>query len=116
MQPLLNGRPEVLVSVPERALLELLSDVGKTQLLEEERQLVEGLRSLRAKILEQLFAHVTRIKVLRLAESLSRDFDLPWAGLAKRHSERLGGGKRWVGVSKSGERFDLRTLRSRNAK
>jgi len=31
LQPLPNGRPEVLVSVPERALLELLSDVGKAQ-------------------------------------------------------------------------------------
>ncbi|HEY0942337.1 MAG TPA: type IV toxin-antitoxin system AbiEi family antitoxin domain-containing protein [Steroidobacter sp.] len=108
LQPLPNGRPEVLVSVPERAMLELFSDVGKNQSLEEARQLVEGLRSLRTNVLEQLMAHVTRIKVIRLAESLSKEFDLPWAAIAKRHSQRLGGGKRWVGVSKSGERLDLR--------
>jgi hypothetical protein len=42
LQPLPNGRPEVLVSVPERALLELLSDVGKTQSLDEARQLVDN--------------------------------------------------------------------------
>ena len=108
LQPLPNGRPEVLVSVPERALLELLSDVGKNQSLDEARQLGEGLRSLRPKILEELMAHVTRIKVIRLAEVLSRQLNLPWVALAARHSQRIGGGKRWVGVSKSGERLDLR--------
>ena len=108
LQPLPNGRPEVLVSVPERALLELLSDVGKNQSFDEAQQLVEALRSLRTKVLDELMTHVTRIKVIRLAESLSRELDLPWVALAKRHSQRMGGGKRWVGVSKSGERLDLR--------
>jgi Transcriptional regulator, AbiEi antitoxin, Type IV TA system/Transcriptional regulator, AbiEi antitoxin N-terminal domain len=108
LQPLPNGRRDVLVSVPERALLELLSDVGKTQSLDEARQLVEGLRSLREKVLDELLAHVTRIKVVRLAEALSRELELPWAAVAKRHSRRIGGGKRWVGVSKTGERLDLR--------
>ena len=108
LQPLPDGRSDVLVSVPERAMLELFSDVGKNQPLEEARQLVEGLHSLRKKVLEELLAHVTRIKVIRLAESLSQEFDLPWADLAKHHSQRLGGGKRWVGVAKSGERLDLR--------
>lgn len=96
------------MSVPERAMLELLSDVGKNQSLDEARQLVEGLRSLRTNVLEELMVHVKRIKVIRLAESLSKEFDLPWAALAKSHSQRLGGGKRWVGVGKSGERLDLR--------
>jgi hypothetical protein len=32
LQPLPAGRPEVLVSTPERALLELLSDVGNALL------------------------------------------------------------------------------------
>lgn len=108
LQPLPNGHPDVPVSVPERALLELLSDVGKTQSLDEARQLVETLRSLREKTLDELLTHTTRIKVVRLAELLASDLDLPWAPLAKRHSQRLGGGKRWVGVSKSGERLDLK--------
>lgn len=47
------GRPDVLVSVPERALIELLSDVGKIQPLEEERQLVGLLYTLREKVLDQ---------------------------------------------------------------
>ena len=108
LQPLPNGRPDVLVSVPERALLELLSDVGKTQSLDEARQLVETLRTLREKTLDKLLTHTTRIKVVRLAELLATDLNLPWAPLAKRHSQRVGGGKRWVAVSKSGERLDLR--------
>jgi hypothetical protein len=108
LQPLPNGRSEILVSVPERALLELLSDVGKTQSLQEARELVEGLRTLREKTLDELLAHTTRIKVVRMAELLGRELDLPWADAAKRHSQRIGGGKRWVAVAKTGERIDLR--------
>jgi hypothetical protein len=108
LQPLPNGRPEVLVSVPERALLELLSDVGKSRSLDDARQLVETLRSLREKTLDELLMHTTRIKVVRLAELLGADLNLPWAPLAKRHSQRLGGGKRWIATSTSGERLDLR--------
>jgi hypothetical protein len=108
LQPLPAGRPEILVSVPERALLELLSDVGKAQSLQEARQLVENLRALREKTLDELLAHTRRIKVVRLAEMLGSDLDLPWASTAKRHSRRIGGGKRWVAVAKSGERLDLR--------
>jgi hypothetical protein len=108
LQSLPTGRSDVLVSVPERALLELLSDVGKTQQLEETRQLVELLHALREKVLDQLLTHTTRIKVVRLAELLGRELALPWAGTAARHSKRIGGGKRWVTVTKSGERLDLR--------
>jgi len=108
LQPLPSGRSDVPVSVPERAVLELLSDVGKTQSLEEARQLVEGLPNLREKTLNELLAHTTRIKVVRLAELLANELNLPWASLAKRHSHRIGGGKRWVAVSKSGERLDLK--------
>jgi hypothetical protein len=93
IQPLPNGRPEILVSVPERALLELLSDVGKAQSLQETRQLVENLRTLREKTFDELLTHTTRIKVVRLAELLA---------------QRIGGGKRWIAVAKSGERLDLR--------
>jgi hypothetical protein len=108
LQSLPTGRSDVLVSVPERALLELLSDVGKTQQLEEARQLVELLHNLREKVLDQLLTHTTRIKVVRLAELLGRELALPWAATAARHSKRIGGGKRWVAVTKSGERLDLR--------
>jgi hypothetical protein len=108
LQPLPNGRPEVLVSVPERAMLELLSDVGKGQTVEEARLLVEGLPNLRKPVLDELLAHATRIKVIRLAVLLADDLKLPWATLARKHSDRIGGGSRWLAVSKSGQRLDLR--------
>jgi hypothetical protein len=106
--PLPSGRADVPVSTPERALLELLSDVGNRQTLEETKHLVEGARSLRLPVLEELLSYLTRIKVVRLAYGLADELDLPWKSIAHQHSERLGGGKRWVSVGKTGERLDLR--------
>jgi hypothetical protein len=108
LQPLPGGHGNVLVSVPERALLELLSDVGKTQSLEDVRQLVENLRGIREPLLDELLLYTIRIKVVRLASQLADEYDLPWAALAHKHSERLGGGARWVSVTRSGERIDLK--------
>lgn len=108
LQALPDGRSEVLVSVPERAVLELLSDVGKTQSLEEAGHLVESLGSLREQVLDELLAHTTRIKVVRLVLTLAENAGLTWASVAQKHSDRLGGGRRWIAVSKNGERLDLR--------
>jgi hypothetical protein len=46
-------------------------------------------------------------KVVRLAALLARELELPWAALAQQHSRRLGGGRRWVAVGRTGERLDL---------
>jgi hypothetical protein len=106
--PLPAGRADLLVSTPERAVLELLSDVGKSQGVEEARHLVESTRSMRTDVLETLLAHLVRIKVARLAHAFAEELGLPWAALARRHSERLGGGLRWVSTTKTGERLNLR--------
>jgi Transcriptional regulator, AbiEi antitoxin, Type IV TA system/Transcriptional regulator, AbiEi antitoxin N-terminal domain len=108
LQPLPGGNPAVLVSAQERALLEHLSDVGKTESLQDTRDLIENTRNLRLPVLETLLAHTTRIKVVRLARALSEELDLPWAATAKTYSEKKGGGARWVAVSKGGERLDLK--------
>ncbi len=108
LAPLPAGRKEVLVSAPERAMLELLSDIGKEQSLGEARELVEGLSGLREPVLGELLLHTTRIKVVRMAAALSQELQLPWASLAKAHSLRIGGGQRWIAVTKSGERLDLK--------
>jgi len=108
LAPLPGGRSDLLVSEPERAVLELLSDVGKTQGLEEARHLVEGTRTLRLDVMDTLLAHLKRIKVARLAHSFADELGLPWAALARRHSERLGGGLRWVSATKTGERLNLK--------
>jgi hypothetical protein len=108
LAPLPAGRSDVMVSTMERAMLELLSDVGQRQGLEEARNLIEAIRTPRMPVLEQLFWHLTRIKVVRLAADLAEELDLPWKGLALSHSQRLGGGRRWVSTTKTGERLDLR--------
>ncbi|MCX5943742.1 MAG: hypothetical protein NTZ53_00170 [Cyanobacteria bacterium] len=48
-------------------------------------------------------------EVVRLAARLASELELPWAELAQQHSRRLGGGRRWVGVGRTGERLDLAT-------
>jgi hypothetical protein len=106
--PLPGGRADVPVSTSERALLELLSDVGNRQTLEEAKHLVESARSLRLPVLNELLLNLTRIKVARLAYAVADEFNLPWKSIARQHSERLGGGKRWVSVGKTGERLDLK--------
>jgi hypothetical protein len=108
LQALPAGDRHVLVSVPERAMLELFSDIGKQQSLVEARDLVESLSGLRGKVLDELLKHTTRIKVVRLAAAFAVELKLPWADLATKHSERIGGGKRWVAVGRTGDRLDLR--------
>ena len=108
LSPLPGGRPDLLVSTPERAVLELLNDVGKGQGLEEASHLVEGALTMRADVLEELLSHLTRIKVVRLAHAFAEELDLPWKAIARKHSERLGGGRRWVSTTNAGERLNLK--------
>nr|WP_276595227.1 type IV toxin-antitoxin system AbiEi family antitoxin domain-containing protein [Roseateles albus] len=105
--PLPVGRPDLRVSTPERAILELLSDVGKRQALEEAKHLVESARMLRTDVLEDLLSHLTRIKVVRLAHAIADELALPWTTLALKHSKRIGGGDRWVNVGRTGDRLTL---------
>lgn len=53
LAPLTGGHPELSVSTPERALLELLSETGSFEGLEEVRQLVESTRNLRLPRLDE---------------------------------------------------------------
>jgi hypothetical protein len=107
LQPLPNGRDDVLVSVPERALLEMLSDAGKGQSLQEAKQIVESPAGLRSRVLDSLLAQTTRVKVIRLAHALAARTGQPWADVAATHNKRLADAG-WVAVTKSGERIDLR--------
>ena len=77
LAPLPAGRPDLLVSTPERALLELLSETGSFEGLEEVRHLVESTRNLREPVLDELLGHLNRIKVARLAARLATELELP---------------------------------------
>ena len=70
ISPLPNRDPAILVAEPERALLELASDIGKRlakgQPLEEAINIASSLRNLRPKVLETLLSHCTRVRVVKL--------------------------------------------------
>lgn len=89
------------VSAPERALLELLSDVGVRQPLQEARELTEGTYNLRADVLQELLQHCTSVKTVRLCLQLGRELSLPW--IDKLDPRRLPTGSKRPWVSKSAE-------------
>ena len=86
-----------LVSEPERALLEMLNDVGVRQPLEEARDIMEGAASLRAKVLESLLAHCSRVKTVRLCLTLGKELGLPWATRLDTTRLPTGSQSAWVG-------------------
>jgi Transcriptional regulator, AbiEi antitoxin, Type IV TA system/Transcriptional regulator, AbiEi antitoxin N-terminal domain len=88
-----------LVSTPERALLELLSEVGVRQSMQEARELTESAYNLRADVLRELLQHCTSVKTVRLCLQLGRELSLPWA--AKLDPATLPTGSRRPWVSKS---------------
>lgn len=65
-------RPDApLVSEPERAVLEMLSEVPQRQSLTEARELVQSLVSLRPELMQQLLRSCRSIKTVRLFLTLS---------------------------------------------
>ncbi len=79
LKPLPNGDRKVLVSVPERALLELVSDISKGQSLEEVRNLMDFLRNLRPGVLCEFLAYCTRNNVVKLVYQLGKEAGFAWA-------------------------------------
>ena len=95
-----NGAPQV--SAPERALLELLSEVGVRQPLQEARELVEGAYSLRADVLRELLQHCTSVKTVRLCLQLGREGSLPWFAKLDKATLPRGSDRPWVSRSADG--------------
>ena len=95
LQPLPETPDGPAVSVPERALLELLDDVGIDQGLEEARNVMEGVRSVRLDVLKTLLTHCPRVKAVRLCLNLADELNLSWAAEARQLAGPRGRG-RWV--------------------
>jgi len=95
-----NGAPRV--STPERALLELLSEVGVRQPLQEARELMESAYSLRADVLRALLQRSTSVKTVRLCLQLGRELALPWAAKLDPAELPTGSGRAWVSRSADG--------------
>jgi hypothetical protein len=95
-----SGAPQV--SEPERALLEVLSEVGVRQTLQEARELTESAYSLRASVMQGLLKRCTSVKTVRLCLQLGRDLSLPWAARIDAAMLPTGSDRPWVSRSADG--------------
>ncbi|MBC9882353.1 hypothetical protein G8O24_34130 [Bradyrhizobium sp. INPA01-394B] len=102
VRPLENRKSGPLVSAPERALLEVLSEVGVRQPLQEARELVESTYSLRADLLRDLLKRCTSVKTVRLCLQLGRELSQPWAGKLDPSQLPKGSDRAWVSRSDDG--------------
>ncbi len=95
-----SGGPRV--STPERALLEVLSEVGVRQPLQEARELMESAYSLRADVLIALLRRCSSVKTVRLCLQLGRELALPWAAKLDPAQLPTGSSRAWVSRSADG--------------
>lgn len=107
LQPLPETPDGVLVSEPERALLEMLSEVGVHQGVEEARNIMEGIRSLRAEDLATLLKHCQRVKVQMLCVSWAEELNLPWASAARNATGKRPEQRHWSFRFKNGTALNL---------
>lgn len=97
------------VSAPERAVLELLYEVGTHQSLEEARNLFENLRPLRRELLTQLLQCCTSVKAVRLFLTWARETALVDVDrLLAENSLPVGSDSRWMTRLKDGTLMSLR--------
>jgi hypothetical protein len=95
-----DGAPQV--SAPERALLELLSEVGVRQPIQEAREILESAYSLRADVLGELLRHCASVKTVRLCLQLGSEASLPWAARLDPVALPTGSDRPWVSRSADG--------------
>ena len=97
------------VSVPERAVLEMLSEVGNHQGLEEARNLFDGLRNLRFEVLGGLMTCCTSIKAVRLFLIWARETQVVDVDrLLQQYTLPVGSDKRWISRLKDGTLLSLK--------
>ena len=98
----------VHVSVPERAVLEMLYEVGKSQDMEEARNLFEGLRGLRIEVMGELLSHCTSVKTVRLFLLWAKETEvLNVSALREKYSLPVGSSSRWMGRMADGTLLSL---------
>jgi hypothetical protein len=104
------GLPNGLrVSVPERAMLELLYETGVKQSLEEARNLFDSLRSPRKDLLGQLLSCCTSVKAVRLFLTWARETQVVDVdALLTQNTVRTGSNKRWMSRLDDGTLLSLK--------
>lgn len=95
-----GGAPRV--SEPERALLEVFSEVGVRQPIQEARELAESAYSLRADVLRDLLMRCSNVKTVRLCLQFGRELSLPWAAKLDPAQLPTGSARAWVSHSADG--------------
>ncbi|MCS0631219.1 type IV toxin-antitoxin system AbiEi family antitoxin [Telluria mixta] len=70
--------PTLYVSSPERALLEMIGDIGKKFTIEEVADVARNMQSIRLPLLNDLVGYTVRIKVLRILFRLARESRASW--------------------------------------
>ena len=95
-----NGAPRV--SAPERAFLEMLSEVGVRLPLQEARELAESAYSMRADTLRELLQHCISVKTVRLCLQLGRELSMPWSAKLDPALLPTGSARAWVSRSADG--------------
>ncbi len=91
------GKFSIKLSTRERAILELLSLVPKSQEFDEAKLLFEGLRTLRPDLLQQLLEKCNSIKAKRIFLHLADTTNQPWFKDLDLAKIDLGKGKRMIG-------------------
>lgn len=102
VRPFEDRKGGPLISAPERALLEVLSEVGVRQPLQEARELVESSYSLRANVLRDLLKRCVSVKTVRLCLQLGRELSQPWFGKLDQSQLPKGSNRPWVSRSADG--------------
>ena len=102
------GEKGPLVSAPERALLEMLSEVGVHQEADEARGIMETVRHLRTKELGELLRHCRMVKTARLCVLGAEELGLSWAAAAREAAAGKWGTGRWMKPMKNGRMLVLK--------
>jgi hypothetical protein len=97
------------VSAPERAVLELLYEVGTHEGVEEAHNLFLGLRNLRVRTLGPLLERCTSVKAVRLFLTWARESDVVDVdALQHQYTLPVGSARRWMTRLKNGTLLTLR--------
>jgi hypothetical protein len=102
VQPFDNGQGVPLISTSERALLEMLSEIGVRQPLQEARELVRASHHLRGDVMLDLLKRCLSIKTVRLCLQLGGEFELPWMNALDPDLLPTGSERPWVWRSAKG--------------
>jgi hypothetical protein len=99
----------VPVSIPERAILELLYEVGRHQGFEEAHNLFSAQRNLRKDLLGRLLACCTSVKTVRLFLTWARETHIiDVEALQQAHRIAVGSNSRWITRLKDGTLLSLK--------